>query len=363
MLVYSKNTNFINQMIFLLTTLERDNTTDRAIANFFKEKFDVYMGKEGVIELKNYFEINYNFLKNFAKSIIQAVIKDYIAEESAESQNNHAENIKNGSEKNFTYFKQLCIAYSKQKKNEDFKKEILNYLFDSNYSAFSSMVYCLRYTKDKDLAPYLEDAVLKRKDAKLGDYKNAILTLGFLGADSLNFVKELAQKEKDLKYAEYAFFIVQGSETYCTLMADELLLCKDLSALSSIHRVLKEVITVSPKLREIIKEKLKNILLTDNKNIRRIALLNIQPYWKNIVDKDILKFLYEQMGYPDKPVKLTSEEQAIVLQITKDVLNNFSKSDIYKYLDYIRKRSDFDTNIKQAATRILLNDFEPAPPQ
>lgn len=69
------------------------------------------------------------------------------------------------------------------------------------------------------------------------------------------------------------------------------------------------------------------------------------------------------MGYPDKPVKLTSEEQAIVLQITKDVLNNFSKSDIYKYLDYIRKRSDFDTNIKQAATRILLNDFEPAPPQ
>lgn len=350
MLVYSKKASFVPQMVSILSTLERDSTSDRAIANFFRENFDKYVGREGVTELNIYYEMNYSFIKDFAKSIIQAVLKDCPLP------------LQDGPDKKFTYFKQLCIAYSKQKQNEKLREEILKNLFDSSYSAFSSMVYCLRYTKDKALATYLEDAVLRRKDAKIGDYKNAILTLGFLGADNHDFVMELSKRDKDLKYAMYGFFMVQGSETYCTLMADELIFCKDLSELGSIHRVLREVINVSPKLRSIIKEKLKAALLDDSKEVRKIALLNIQPYWRHIIDKDILNFLFEQIGYPDKPIKFSIEEQSIVLKIAKDVINNFGRN-IYKYLDYVRRRNDFDPNIKQLATRILLNDFEPAPPQ
>lgn len=70
------------------------------------------------------------------------------------------------------------------------------------------MVYCLRYIKDKVFVIYLEDVVLRRKDVKIGDYKNVILILGFLGVDNYDFVMEFLKRDKDLKYVMYGFFIV-----------------------------------------------------------------------------------------------------------------------------------------------------------
>lgn len=357
MLIYSRNAEFVPQIVSIISGLNKESNYDRTIVNFFKENFDRYMGKQGLQQLKQYFDVNYEYIKNYGRSIIQKILKDLLV--SSSEDNSNEENSK----KDFTRLKEMCMRYSKQKDNEDLKKEILNCLFDKRYSIFSPMVYCLRYTQNSDLVPYLKDAIKQRKDAKFSDYKNAILTMAFLRSDDYSFVEELVSKNQDLKYAMYGYYIVQKSETYCTLMADQLLSCDDWSELDKIHAVLKEIIDVNPKLKEIIKARFKSILLSNNKEERKRALLNIQPFWKNLIDKQMLEFIFEQMGYPDKEVRLSSEEQAIVLKIAKEVASNFGKS-ICKYLDYVKRRSEsFGVNIRQLAVNILLNDFEPTAPQ
>lgn len=76
MFVYLKKVSFVFQMVLIFLILERDSIFDRVIVNFFRENFDKYVGREGVIELNIYYEMNYSFIKDFVKSIIQVVLKD-----------------------------------------------------------------------------------------------------------------------------------------------------------------------------------------------------------------------------------------------------------------------------------------------
>lgn len=50
-------------------------------------------------------------------------------------------------------------------------------------------------------------------------------------------------------------------------MVDELIFCKDFLEFGFIYCVLREVINVSLKLRSIIKEKFKAVLLDDSKEV------------------------------------------------------------------------------------------------
>lgn len=356
MLIYSSNKDFVSQIVTILSGLDGDNNRDRAIANFFKEKFDRYMGKVGVDELYHYYSINNEYIGDFGRKIINRLLRECLGEGKVSSVT-----YGNGSNK-FTYIKNLCIEYKNcesTQRRQELKQEIINNLNSKNPVLFQSAVYCLRFTKDTDFIPELISA-LNRNGVKYNEYKNAIITMGFLKNQDDSIVEQLYKRNPRLKYAKYAYYKIKGSEAHKISLVEELLRCQDASELDDIVGVLKDVIE-APGMKEIIRAKLKTLLLNNNKWDLKTALTNTRKYWKQIIDSNILDLLYEGMGYPNKAIVFDREEQEIVLNLTKEVIRELGRI-ACKYLEYVKDRADFSNNIRNKANRILLNDFEPSAP-
>jgi len=356
MLIYSSNKDFVNQITSILSRLDGDNNKDRAIGNFFKEKFDRYMGKAGIDELYRYYSINNEYIGDFGRKMIRRLLRECLGEEkiSSVAQGNGANR--------FTYLKNLCTEYKNcdfPQRRQELKQEILDNLYSRSPILFQSAVYCLRFTKDRDFIPELVSA-LNRKGIRYNEYKNAIITMGFLKNEDDSIVEQISKRNPRLKYAKYAYYIIKGSEAYKISLVEELLRCQDASELYDIEGILKDVIE-SHGMKDIIRAKLKTLLLNYNKSDVKTALTNTRKYWKQIVDTGILDLLYEGMGYPDKPIVFDREEQEIVLNLTREVINEQGRI-ACKYLEYVKDRADFSTNIRNKANKILLNDFEPTAP-